>query len=105
MKTLTQKIIQDDGTEYEITHIFAESGHFVEKTKKKKDRSDVGWHIQLGTEDSADNYTEVQDENELHDVPDSLPDLYIHVKTEKELEIEIIENGIEYPDGKESPWA
>lgn len=105
MKTLTQKIIQDDGTEYEVVHIYAESGYFVDKSKKKKDRSDVGWHIQLGTNDSADNYTEVPDENEVHAVPDSLPDLHVHVKTEGELKIEIEENGIEYMDAEASPWA
>lgn len=99
MKTLTQHIVQDNGTEYDITHIYAESGYFVEKSKKKADRSPVGWHIQLGTNDSADNYVEVPDENEVHIIPDSLPPLYVHVVTEEEIEAEIKAAELEYPEG------
>lgn len=100
MKTLTQHIKQDDGTEYDVTHIYAESGYFVEKATKKKDRSPVGWHIQLGTNDSAENYIEVADENEIHMIPDSLPELYVHVVTQEEIEAEIKAAGLEYPDGE-----
>lgn len=77
MTTLTQRMI--DGSTQEIlcvlTHIFSSDGHFV------RDEKPQGWHIQLGTYDSADNYTEVHN-GEQHEVPESLPDIIVEPEEE-----------------------
>lgn len=73
MITLTQKIILhklDETTEVSfITHIYSETGYFTDSKAHK-----CGWHIQLGTTDTASNYTEVPG-SEQHAVPASLPDI------------------------------
>lgn len=61
----------------EITHIFAENGHFERDGRKQ------GWHIQLGTNDAVENYTEVIDEGVSRSVPDSFEDVII---SDEELE-------------------
>ena len=98
MIILQQHVIGDDDPrtiDYYVTHIFAEGGYFKEKIGRKKRPS--GWHIQLGTNDSPDNYTEVKDDTyEKHEIPDSMPDLVVHVITEEEQKA--IERG-------ENPWA
>lgn len=99
MIELKQHVYMDNGTEYDIVHIYAESGYFVEKSKKKADRSSVGWHIQLGTNDSAENYVEVPDENDLHLVPETLTPLYVHVVTQEEVEAEVKARELEFPEG------
>lgn len=85
MKTLTQKYIGDDGkpeSVFEVTHIFAESGYLRQKFGRK--RRNCGWHVQLGTNDSPDNYVEVPGE-QANDVPETLEDVEYHVLTEQEL--------------------
>jgi hypothetical protein len=63
----------DETTEtWTITHIYAPTGHFVDKHGLK-----AGWHIQLGTGASPDDYTAVEDPGVTHDVPDTLPDVEI----------------------------
>lgn len=71
MKTLQQKYLNYDGTAaFTVTHIYSERGHF------ERNGHACGWHIQLGTNDRADNYTEVED-GSTHEVPASLPDIIL----------------------------
>ena len=91
MIVLKQKYYSDDETrsiDREITHIYAEHGYFKEKIGRKKRAS--GWHIQLGTSDSIDNYTEVEEEGIDHtsDIPETLPDICVHIMSEEELKAE-----------------
>lgn len=69
MTTKTQYFKTPDGEIMDtITHIYSENGHFEKNGKKQ------GWHIQLGTNDAAENYTEVIDNNVTHAVPEVLED-------------------------------
>lgn len=96
MKTINQKYKSDDGTEeYFVTHLFSENGYFT-----NKDGKPCGWHIQLGTNDSEENYAEVIEEAVAHLVPTELPELTYHKLTEEEIaeiekEIEAQSHGIE----------
>jgi len=54
------------------THIYASTGHFEDSKGHR-----AGWHIQLGTSDSPENYTEI-DDGTPHDVPESLPDIDVY---------------------------
>ena len=67
------------------THIYAETGHLIDKTSHI-----CGWHIQLGTADSEDNYTE-EAGTEQHDVPESLPDVDIYEEDTPPTDEEYIE--------------
>ena len=58
--------------EFDVDHIYTESGHFC-----NMDGKPCGWHIQLGTNDSVDNYSE-EFGSDFHDIPDSLPDVEIY---------------------------
>ena len=70
----------DETTEtWTITHIYAPNGHFIDKRGRK-----AGWHIQLGTNASPDDYTVVEDPGVTHDVPDILPDVEIWEEPEPE---------------------
>lgn len=96
MKIINQKYKSDDGAEeFYVAHLFSENGHF-----ENKDGKACGWHIQLGTNDSEENYTEVIEEAVAHLVPTELPELTYHNLTEEEqaeieAEIEALANGIE----------
>lgn len=89
MTKLTQNIILHklDGTTETTTttHIYAETGHLIDKTSHV-----CGWHIQLGTADSEDNYTE-ETGTEQHDVPASLPDVDIYEEDTPPTDEEYIE--------------
>ena len=77
MKTLQQRYIRPDGTDYTVTHIYSEEGHF------EKGGLFSGIHIQLGSNDTADSYVEVSD-GVQHDVPDSLPDVILPEEPEED---------------------
>lgn len=61
-------IHKTDGTieEFDVDHIYSETGHLCNMQGRA-----CGWHIQLGTYDSTDNYSE-EFGNEFHEIPDSL---------------------------------
>lgn len=83
MITLTQKYINSDGSPaWESVHIYAPAGHF------EQDGKACGWHIQLGTDSTADEFAEVSD-GTAHDVPASLPDIIIMPAPEETEEAEI----------------
>lgn len=79
MKQLTQKttVHKIDGTT-EVTYqtyLYAEGGYFTDLSGRY-----AGLVICLGTEDSADHYTEVQSDVRFlppEDIPESLPDIEI----------------------------
>ena len=77
MTTLTQKFTDWEGNTWSVTHIYSPAGHF------ERDGFPQGWHIQLGTNDTAEHYTEVTD-GSTHTVPESLPDIYIEEPEEGE---------------------
>lgn len=52
--------------EFDVDHIYSETGHLCNMQGRA-----CGWHIQLGTYDSADNYSE-EFGNEFHEIPDIL---------------------------------
>ena len=87
MVTLTQRVLLKEGETTTLidtlTHIFAPTGTF----RDKQDRP-AGWHIQLGTYDSADNYTEYPDPATPHEVPDAMPDIIIIPEDETDPEAE-----------------
>lgn len=89
MTKLIQNIILHklDGTTEttEMTHIYSENGYFIDNSEHK-----CGWHIQLGTADSEDNYTE-EAGTEQHDVPASLPDVDIYEEDTPPTDEEYIE--------------
>lgn len=58
--------------EFDIDHIFVDTGHFCNMNGKP-----CGWHIQLGTNDSADNYSH-EFSDEWHDIPDELPTVELY---------------------------
>ena len=67
--------------EWTETHIFAEDNCLF---KKKDGGSVLGWHIQLGTLDSAENYEDILVEGEsVHEVPDSYPDITLQEQEEE----------------------
>lgn len=68
MKQLTQKLIYPDGTESVRVHIYSTTGHF------ERNGIPQGNHIELGTNDTASNYTETQEGQQI-DIPESLPDI------------------------------
>jgi hypothetical protein len=57
-------------SEWDVVHIYAPLGHFEDKAGHP-----CGWHIQLGTGHTADDFTEVTDEGVSHEVPATLPDV------------------------------
>lgn len=73
MVTRTQKYLDTQGAVVMIvTHIYSDIGHF------ERDGLRAGNHIQLGTNDSADNYNEVPDETGgYQNIPASLPDIIL----------------------------
>lgn len=79
MKTLIQKYYRDGELLMEVTHIYSETGYFV----RVGDTHPQGWHIQLGTSDSADNYNEVPG-SESHNVPAFLPDIELPPEPEED---------------------
>ena len=79
MVTLNQNLFHEDGSlATTVTHIYSGNGHF------ERGGLYQGWHIQLGTNDTAEHYTEVTSESETHDVPASLPDIVIPDPVEPE---------------------
>lgn len=102
MITLTQRVLKEDGTLLNtLTHIFATTGTF-----KGKNNLPAGWHIQLGTYDSADNYTEYPDPANPHEVPDTMPDIIIPDEepdpeadaTEDDYQAALRDMGVDIPD-------
>lgn len=81
MKTLQQRYIRPDGTDFYITHLYSQGGHF------ERDGKPAGIHIELGTNDNAMNYREVLD-GTIHDVPESLPDVILPEEEDDDAEIE-----------------
>lgn len=69
-----------------IVHIFADDFKHFEQNGKK-----LGWHIQLGSVDSEDNYIEV-DGGEKHDIPTKLETLYVEETKEEFVEESEVEN-------------
>lgn len=91
MIVLKQKYYSDDdpkSIDTEVTHIYAEHGHFEEKIGRKKFPS--GWHIQSSSEKALAKYTEVEDEGIDHTgmIPETLPDICVHILTPEEEEAE-----------------
>lgn len=91
MQNHTQKITihKLDGTTetQEVLWICANEGHF-ERVGDEKHRNQ-GFLIQLGSSDSADNYTEVEDE-EKHEMPE-IEDIEITEEPEEETADEVSE--------------
>lgn len=92
MKVLKQKFVSDNeeiAPSYEITHIYSETGYFRSKGDRKK--KSEGWHIQLGTGASKDDYSEIKGD-EAHEVPEALEDINFHAMTEEEIQAEMQKN-------------
>lgn len=70
MQTREQRFIRPDGSDFYIMHLYSEAGHLV------RDGHATGTHVELGTHDSAANYTD-HDDGTPHDVPESLPDVIL----------------------------
>ena len=81
MKILIQKIITPTETR-EVTHMYSETGHF------ERNGLNEGWHIELGTGASVDDYTEHTGLCD-HEVPDSLPDIIVPEDEEGDEEAEV----------------
>lgn len=83
MRTLKQHFLGDNGLEeYYVIHIYSENGFFT--TDISGHELACGWHIQLGTNDSVENYKE-HEGTEDHFIPEELPDVVYHVFTDEEL--------------------
>lgn len=68
---------------FEQIHIYSENGYFYKNNKK------TGWHIAIGTTDSADKYEERIEPGTFHSVPESLPDVVvIDLPTDEEIPAE-----------------
>ena len=68
-----------------ITHIYSLSGFFTDLGGHK-----CGWHISLGTNDTAENYSENAC-MEQHSVPEHLPDIDEYEEDEPPTDEEYIE--------------
>lgn len=92
MKEVKQKLILHklDGTDeiYEIKHLYADlDKHFEENNRN------IGYHIQLGTDEEALNFKEVSGIIE-HIIPESLPDVEVQEVEEEQEDNTIIDDGI-----------
>lgn len=89
MITLIQNYKHENGDLIEsITHIYSPDGYFERNGYRQ------GWHIQLGTDDTTENYKEMSI-GEYHPVPDSLPDIIIPDPPEEEATIEDYQAALE----------
>lgn len=88
MKILQQRFIRYDGSDFYVTHLYSEVGHF------ERNNLPSGIHIELGTNDIASNYTEIDDG--IHrEVPESLPDIILPEPEDEEATEEDYQDALE----------